>query len=38
MAAIADYLNIWHQINEWHLNGTANKVIWRWTSNGKFTM
>jgi hypothetical protein len=37
MAAIADYLKVWHQISN-HLIDTADKLVWKWTSDGKFTV
>jgi hypothetical protein len=36
MAAIADYLSVWHQISNLQLTDTADKLIWKWTSDGKF--
>jgi hypothetical protein len=38
MPVIADYLNIWHQINSWQLSDSSDQVIWRWTTDGKFTI
>jgi hypothetical protein len=38
MAAIADCLSVWHQISNLQLTDTADKLIWKWTSDGKFTV
>lgn len=38
MAAIAEYLIVWHQISNYQLNDTADKVIWRSSTDGKFTV
>jgi hypothetical protein len=35
MTAIAEYLNVRYQVSNYQLN---DKVIWKWTSDGKFTV
>jgi hypothetical protein len=38
MAAIVDYLTVWHQINNFQLRKADDRVIWRWSSDGSFTV
>lgn len=38
MTAIAEYLNVWYQVSNYQINNTPDKVIWKWTSDGKFTV
>jgi hypothetical protein len=38
MADIVGYLQVWHQIRNLRLSDTADKLIWKWTANGKFTV
>jgi hypothetical protein len=38
MTAIAEYLDVWYHVSNYQLNDTPDKVIWKWTSDGKFTV
>lgn len=38
LPAIADYLRIWNATQDVVLNDTPDQLIWRWASDGKFSI
>ena len=36
--AIAEYLNVWRAVRDVHLSDDADRLVWKWTPDGAFTV